>query len=184
MASPPDLQQIIKDGEAAYRALSIFETARYKVLQHCNLLPATNLNFSPPTTRATGRMYTAKITSDCSVCHNRHSHANHKSYLLHYASLPFKCEHGFTISNLHVQEDSERTLPFINLPSQIQKVAPQCLSLSSGGLTTPDKLDRDKQRIQQTFNAADEAFTTLAASVRSSNVDPSAYPQYGADHVN
>ena len=179
-----DLDQIIKDGKAAYFALSKFETARYKVLQHCNLLPAANLNFSPPNTRATGKMYTAKVTSTCCVCHDRHISINNKSYLLHFASLPFKCEHGSTITNLHVQEESERTLPLISLPSRIQKVEPDCLSISSGGIMTTDKLDKDKHRIQQAFDAADEAFTTLTVTVRSSNVDLSTYPQYEADHVN
>ena len=179
----PDLQKVIQDGEKAYHALSKFETARYKVLQHCNLLPSANLNFSPPNTRATAKMYIARITSDCTVCHDRHTKTNQKSYLLHFASLPFKCEHGLKISNLHVEDDSERTLPLINLPSKIQKVAPDCsISMSSGGLTTTDKLDRDKQRLQQTFNTADEAFTALAVSVRSSNLEQ--YPQYGADHLN
>ena len=183
-ASVPDLQKVIQDGEKAYHALSKFETARYKVLQHCNLLPTTNLNFSPPNTRPTAKMYTVRITSDCTVCHNRHTETNHKSYLLHFAHLPFKCEHGLKISNLHVQEESERTLPFVNLPSQMQKVAPECISMSSGGITTIDKLARDKVRLQQTFNAADEAFTTLSVSVSNSSVDLTLYPQYGADHLN
>ena len=129
-------------------------------------------------------MYTAKLTSECSVCHNRHIHSSHKNYLLHFACLPFKCEHGNKISNLHVEDAEERTLPFVNLPSQIQKVAPECLSLSSGGLTTTDKLDRDKKRLEQTFEAADKAFTTLATNVGNSNVDLDAFPQYGTDHIN
>ena len=180
----PTLQSIIQAGDQAYRALSKFETSRFKILQHCNLLPLANLNYSPPNTRASNCMYTVKLTCSCTVCHDRHIEIGHKSYLLHFASLPFKCEHGHPITNLHVQEGSERTLPFIDIPSKIRKVAPPCLSESSGGAITPEKLLNDKKRIKDTFSVADEAFTTLAAQVNNSNLDLSEYPQYGTDHIN
>ena len=85
---------------------------------------------------------------------------------------------------MHVQKEEDRTLPFIELPSKLQKLAPDCLSESSGGSVTTDKLEKDKKRIQDTFDAAEKAFTELATLVRNSNHDLSEYPQYGAGHIN
>ena len=66
---------------------------------------------------------------------------------------------------MHEQEDEEHTLPLIDLPSKLQKLAPDCLSESSGGSVTTDKLEKDKKRIQDTFDAAEEAFIELATLV-------------------
>ena len=101
----------------------------------------------------------------------------HKNYLMHFAALPFKCEHGKKVDSMQVDDSTDRTQPFITLPSGVQKIAPTCLSDSSGGQITADKLEQDRRRLQTAFQLADEAFSNLAANVSSSGVDISKYPQ-------
>ena len=122
-------------------------------------------------------MYTARLMSDCSVCHDRHVSMGHKNYLMHFAALPFKCEHGRKVVSMQVDDPDDQIHPFINLPSGVQKIAPDCMSDSSGGHLTVDKLEQDKSRLQTAFLTADEEFTNLAANVNNSGFDISRYPQ-------
>ena len=71
MALTPTLQSVLQAGTHAYRCLTKFETARYKVMLHCNMLPLTNVNFSPPGTRRSSEVYTVEITSNCAVCNKK-----------------------------------------------------------------------------------------------------------------
>ena len=129
-------------------------------------------------------MQTAQLISSCSVCHKRHISITHKSYLTHYTALPFNCEHGHRIQDMVMVEQDSRTKPFINLPADIRRLAPECLSESSGGQITNDKLDADKQRLQEAFDKAEEAFQALSLLVATSGVSTQSYPQYSTDHVN
>ena len=141
-STPPTLQDVLSCGSVAYNCLSQFEVARYKVLRHCNMLPRGLSNFSPPQTRLTSRMYTVELTSQCPVCNSRHVNLSHKTYLLHFAALPFRCEHKQRVDSMKVVENDERTQPWIMLPPQLSKIAPDCMSESSGGMVTIDKLEK------------------------------------------
>ena len=179
-----DMAQLKEAGKVAYQYFHRLEVSRFKVLRHCNLLPRTLANFSPPQTRGSNSMHTAQLISACSVCHERHISITHKSYLTHYTALPFNCEHGHRIEDMAMVEPESRTKPFINLPADIRRLAPECLSESSGGQITNDKLDADKQRLQEAFNKADEAFQALALIVATTGVSTQNYPQFSTDHVN
>ena len=100
-------------------------------------------HFSPPQTRSSSSMYTVQLVSTCSVCHERHISIPQKSYLMHYTALPFNCEHGHRVDDMAVVEPDSRTKPYINLPTNIKRLAPDCLSESSGGNITTDKLEKD-----------------------------------------
>ena len=129
-------------------------------------------------------MYTVQLLSTCSVCHERHISLPHKSYLMHYTALPFNCEHGHRIEDMMVVEPDSRTRPFVTLPPDIRRLAPDCLSESSGGILTPDKLDKVRKRLQDAFSLAEESFQALALTVSTTGVDTQGYPQYSLDHVN
>ena len=180
----PDIDHIVEAGLTAYGNYNRYEVARFKVLRHCNLMPRLS-QYSPPQTRQQGANYTVLITSSCAVCPNRHTSLGHKAYLLHYGALPFKCEHGNRLTNLAVDDPDSRTLPFVNLPSQIFRLEPDCASeASSHGEITVDKLDRDKQRLQNAFTQAENSFHILSATVRNTNVNIAMYPQYDPDYLN
>ena len=146
-STDPNMQRIIEAGQDAYKCLSRFNARRFKILKHCNLVVAGFIEHSPPSTR-TQEIYTVKLGSTCHACHNRHVSLGRKAFLLYYASLPFKCEHGLRVEGLQVDDPDERLLPLISLPPGIRKIAPDTLSESSEGQVTQDKLDRDLQRLQ------------------------------------
>ena len=85
---------------------------------------------------------------------------------------------------MRVVEAEERIQPLIQLPPQLSKIAPDCMSDSSGGIVTVDKLEQDKKRLQDTFAATENALLQLATVVRNTGLDISTYPQYEADHIN
>ena len=83
-----------------------------------------------------------------------------------------------------VVADDTRALPTISLPSRILRLRPDCMSESSNGITTEDKLERDRERLNSAYTNAQEAFTNLVVSVESSGIDVTSYPQFDTSHLN
>ena len=134
MGSQENLQSVLEAGATAFGCFSKFEVCRFKALKHCNML-TFEVTKSPPSTRSSEAMYTTLLDSDCTLCHGRHTSLGHRSYLVHYAALPFKCTHGIKIKGMSVSEPEERMDPFIDMPSTIHHIEPDCFSESSGGIT-------------------------------------------------
>ena len=101
------------------------------------MLPRRNTSFSPAT-RQSEPLLTTQLGSNCPLCNTRHTAMTNRSYLVHYAALPFKCEHGERIEEMRVVEPEDRVDPLINLPSTIFRIEPDCMSESSNGIVTPE----------------------------------------------
>ena len=173
---------VLSDGVSTFKLLAKFEMARFRAYRHCNIQHVSD-EPSPARTRKTEPKYTVRLISTCTQCNDRHVEIGQKSYLVHFCTLPFECEHGNTIESLEVDDPEERTLPIINLPSNIKRVANPNASVSSGGVVTIDKLEADLRRIQDTFKEADQSFTNLTTLIRAINFDTSRYPQYKPDNL-
>ena len=170
-------EDILRKDEEAYKLFQKFEMARYKVLRHTGMMDPTVVNTAPGT-RSSELIYTTRIETECQDCNARHTEMGHRSYLAHFACLPFKCKHGLKITMLYEEDPEDRTLPAIQLPATIIKVAPCSVTETTGGEIDEETLDRDKERLESSHKLAAEAFLEVGAKVLREGFNVSVYPSW------
>ena len=137
----------------AWLAFTMFDITKRKIYLHCNLEEPEEPIRAPHTaTRSVGHWY-GLITASCSYCHAHHTCPGRTAYLEWYSKLPFHCEHNGKITSSQVEPDGDiaSTYPHCYMPSQLRKMDPEIVSTSSAGLPLVNKLRRDLQRINTTF---------------------------------
>ena len=98
---------VLAKADAAFKLYQKYEVARYKIYRHTGVADPNLVN-SPPGTRASESIYNVKITAECNQCNGRHVELGHRSYLVHYGSLPFLCvcekklSHSWPLSMLRI----------------------------------------------------------------------------------
>ena len=184
---PLTLQDIMTKKNEAYDAVTYFEVARRKVYRHCNLeVPAET---GPGTrtavqTRNQGTWFVL-LTSSCPHCHAHHTCLGRPAYLEWYSKLPFKCDHGGVVTNMQVEPDGVVAMeyPHVYMPAALQRVDPDGVTQSSGGVTTQDKLRRDAWRLQATFGNALSLMGDLLHLSRDPRVDRERHPELATDEI-
>ena len=179
------LEDIVARKNEAYNAVTFFEVARRRVYMHCRIvLPTEEGPITRTSTRQTELWY-ALLTGSCEHCHARHTCLSQKSYLEWYAQLPFRCDHGGAITDMQIEPDERTALeyPHVYMPSQLRRMEPDGITVSSGGPTTLDKLRRDSVRLQATYSNALNLLADLLNFSRHHQVDRIRHPEMATIEV-
>ena len=168
--------------DQAYKLYQKYEVARYKIYRHTGVTDPNLVNTAPGT-RASESIYTVKIQAECTVCNGRHTELGHRSYLQHFAFLPFVCSCSNPITGLTIEDPEDRTLPPIFLPANIRRLAPASMTTTSLGEVEDETLEQDISRIEEAQRAAAAAFVDLGATVMRTGFDYSRNPQLSPEYI-
>ena len=143
MGEPGDYPAWCLSSNRLYDLINAFENARRRAFLHLNArydMPQWDERASRHT-----HLFYARLEGKCKECHNRHVRVSLTDYLLWQGSAPFLCFHRNVVQSVRMEADPERakSRPEIMLPPECKQVAPETGSVTSGGVVTLSKIEKD-----------------------------------------